>query len=425
MGQVSENKCCIKGMTWQDKLQFGAMLLMAATVPVSWHVGVWAAVLLAVVSVVKLVADAVKGGRLFVNPALGGWQRAALWTVVAWVAFYAVSLLYSTDTASGLELMGRKAVMLIFPLCFLLTDTSYLKPAHIRVLFYVLVAVVCCVFLYDVGHAVGKMIDGATLKKVTSSRFDSRHHSYSSLYAVTALVFIYYELERRWSSMRHWHRGVLIAAVVCIILFVVLVNSRAGILSHYAMIAVCSLHFALRRRWWHGVLLLVAVAGFTIGAEYAIPGHVNRIVNTVEKGDKDARVGINKSSLELAKGNVLFGKGAGDYESSLHEQYAEDEQSFSDKAFNAHNQYMETLLATGIVGLLLMLGWLLLPLVCAVRHRCAVWQVACFVGLVMFSLLFESMLERQMGLLFIGFFMAVMVLITSTDENKFGRLQEK
>lgn len=413
----------MEGLSWQNRIQFGVMILMAAVMPVSWRLGVWTAVLLALVSLVKLVADTVKGGRPFVNQALNGWQRLAFCTMPAYVVCYAASLLYSSNIASGLEILGRKAVMLVFPLCFLLTDTTYMAKKHIRILFYALLMAVCGVFLYWCGVAVGKLFNGASMASVTGITFDVRHHSYFSLYAVVACVFVYFELESHWHSLPKWHKGLLFASVVFIILYIVMINSRAGMLSLYAMTVACAVHLGFRsRRWWAAFALFVAVGGFTVVSEVIIPGHNNRIIETLKK-DSDARIDINKSSFELAKGTSVFGKGVGDYGDELQDQYVEDEKKLG--GLNAHNQYIESFLAIGIPGLLCLLAWLILPLVCAVRNRKTLWPVMFFVGIVMFNLLFESMLERQMGILFIGFFMAVIVLITSIDENKFCDMEEK
>ncbi len=142
MGDLPDNKCDIKKMKWQDSLQFVAMVLMGAALPVSWRLGLWAAVLLAVVSLVKIFADVHGGKRTLVNPALNDWMRVALLSAAAYVAIFAVSLLYSNNVSAGLNTLWHKSVLLIFPLCFLLTDTSYLKPLHMRVIFYALLAAI-------------------------------------------------------------------------------------------------------------------------------------------------------------------------------------------------------------------------------------------------------------------------------------------
>lgn len=413
----------MNNMRWQDVLQFGVMVLMGAALPVSWRLGLWAAVLLAVVSLVKIFADVHDGNRFGFNPALNGWMRAALLAAVAYVAFFAISLLYSNNVAAGMNTLWHKVVLLIFPLCFLFTDTSYLKPVHVRVVFYALLVAVCGVFLCCTGEAVMKMINGATLKSVTGITFDAaRHHTYYAFYALVALVFVYFELSAHWRGMKMWHQVLMLVAVVFGIMYIVLVNSRAGIIGLYVMSVLCAVHLALQyKRWWHALLMSVLLVGFTLSIEELLPGHQNRLKATVEAGEKDVRVGINRSSLEVVRQNPLTGQGVGDYEETLHEQYIEDKQPFAtSKTSNAHNQYVESLIAVGIFGLLLLMVYLLLPLVCAIGRRGVFWQVAFFTGIVMFNLLFESMLERQMGILFIGFFFSIMVLITSMGVKRYN-----
>ena len=70
------------------------------------------------------------------------------------------------------------------------------------------------------------------------------------------------------------------------------------------------------------------------------------------------------------------------------------------------------MLAVGVVGLILLMLYLLMPLVCAVRRKAVFWQVLFLTGIILFNLLFESMLERQMGLLFIGYLPPLLVLGT-------------
>ena len=235
----------MKDMKWQDALQFIAMVLMGAVMPLSWYVGLWAAVLLAVVSLVKIFADRHNGKRYLFNPALGGWMRAALFAAVAYVAIFAVSLLYSSNVEAGLNTLWHKAVLLIFPLCFLLTDTLWLKPLHVRIIFYALLVAVCGVFLYYTEGAIVKMAGGATLKSVTTATFDPRHHSYYALYALVALIFVYFELAEHWNGMKVWHRVLLLVATLFGILYIVLVNSRAGIVGLYVMSLLCAVHLAI------------------------------------------------------------------------------------------------------------------------------------------------------------------------------------
>ena len=106
----------------------------------------------------------------------------------------------------------------------------------------------------------------------------------------------------------------------------------------------------------------------------------------------------------------------------LTQRYADEGHTVHyNRRFNAHNQYTETALASGLPGVLALLAFLLAPLLLGLRRRQLPPLVVALTFIVMFSLLFESMLERQMGLLFVGPLYAIMPLIINSSQNKFGR----
>ncbi len=74
---------------------------------------------------------------------------------------------------------------------------------------------------------------------------------------------------------------------------------------------------------------------------------------------------------------------------------------------NAHNQYIDTMISIGIVGLLLLVACFLIPAVIAVRLK--VFDVVCFAFLVTIAInaMFESVFEMQMGIIFFCFFWQV------------------
>ena len=413
----------IKDLTWYNTFQYISMLLVAVAIPIGFHQALWMSGLLALSSLVAMVAR-----RRVGNPALKGGLRWGLVFLAGYWLLLLVSMLYTADTATGWDVLWHKAMLLVFSLSFLLADTSWLTPRTMRGVGYAFLASMTGVFLYLAGVAVGKMIGGSTLGAVTGSTFDPRHHAYSAIYLAAALAFVYHELHAHWGELKPWLRGVLIAVVPLLILHIIIVNSRAGILTLYVLEAACTVHFALtRRRWCQAALMAVLLAGYTLGVEKGLPSHEMRVVSTVEDlvsdEPSDARVDINGSSFDAVKKQPLFGYGVGDYRHCLVEQYDENGWEYGVNAeFNAHNQYMETVLAVGAVGLLLFLAMLAWPLWQAWRRRSsALFLVLLLSFIVAFNLLFESMLERQMGLLFVGFALAVMTLTVSCEENKFGR----
>ncbi len=413
----------MKNLVWYDSLQFFALLLMAAAMPVSFHCGLWAGAALGATSIVKMIAQRRIGNRSLSKPLVIAFAAIILYWLI-----YVVSLVQGGDIHEGLQAIVRKAVLLIFASCFLLTDTSYLKEKQFRWLFYALWLSVCGVFLYYVGVGVGKLFGGSTLEEVCGEGFDPRHHAYTALYVDTALAFVYVELQSQWRKLQRGLRTALIASVPLLILYVLIVNSRAGVVVMWMVAAIGVLHLLFfKGQWKQALLVALLFTGYTLGISHVLPGHTDRIADTIEKvtesakdeeKETDARIDINKSALELAMGRFWTGYGVGNYRGLLVEQYEDDEyEPGVDNAFNAHNQYTETVLAIGIFGLLVLMAFLLIPLWRAWLGRRYLLPALLLTAIVCVNLLFESMLERQMGLLFIGYFMSLMILLVNLRDR--------
>lgn len=412
-----------KRYPWYDNLQFLAMLLMAAAVPLYWRLGLWTAISLGMVSILKVVVTRKVG-----NPALTSRLRWALMAPIVYWLMLLISMLWTSDLATGWTLLCLKAVLLIFPVSFLISDTSYLTRNHIRALGYALLVAVCAAFLYFAVKAGISMLQGTKFLDFKNSFYTHEnkdlHHAYIAIYALTAMVFVYHELSCHWHEMRLWRRCLLIVTLPMLVCYVVMVNSRAGMLAMGMTCLACVVHLAVTRRSWIlGLGVALLLAGSAVGAMKLLPGYVDRIKSTVENVEDDARTKINRCNWHAYVKSPVIGYGAGDYHERQVAQYAEDEFSRGEKAkFNAHNQYMESLLAAGIPGLLALLFFLTMPFGAAVWQRKKLFTIALLTVIVMFNLLFESMFERQMGLLFIGNLYGIMVLIMSVEENKFVQM---
>ena len=411
----------MKTMKWYDWMQYGVLLLVAFAVPNSWRCGLWVAMLLGLVTIIKMIAQRKVG-----NPVLKRPLRVALFAPIAYWLLLAISLLWSDDLATGLTLLHLKAVMLIFPVCFLLSDTSYLTTCHLRGVGYALLTGVVAAFLYFlVSAGIGMQQKGVGFVEFQNSFYSHErngvyHHAYIALYAVVVMAFVYHELSVHWKELGWWLRGLLICVLLLVVCYTVLVNSRAGMLAMGLTAVACVAHLVVTRRNWKlGLVVGLLVVAAFIAVIKLMPGYVDRLASTVENVHSDARTHINRTNWHAYLGSPVLGYGAGDYHSVQVANYGAEGFEFGESAgFNAHNQYMESLLSTGIPGLLALLFFLLSPLCVALRSR-RIFLVALLTAIVMFNLLFESMLERQMGLLFIGLLFPLIVLIMSVEENKF------
>lgn len=413
-----------KNYKWYDCFQYVVLWLTVAAMVISWQAGLWMTILFALATLTKVIAQGKIG-----NPTLSRPLRWALSGPAVYWAVLALSLLWTSDTDTGLEVLRLKAVLLVCPLGILLSDTSYITSNRLRGLGYALLVALCGSFLYFAVKAGMAMQQGASFSEFKytfySNREDGRiyHHAYIALYAVVAMVFGYHELSSRWSGMKAWLRWLLIMSLPLMICYVVVVNSRAGILAMGMASVACVVHLAIRRRSWKlglgiGVLVVVGI----VAATQLVPGYKDRLSSTVKNVEGDARTSINRCNWHAYCESPVWGYGVGDYHARQVEQYREDGfETGANASFNAHNQYLESLLAAGILGLLALLYLLLMPVIAALQRRSVnCFLVAILAAVVAFNLLFESMLERQMGLLFVGCLTSMMVLIMSDEENKFA-----
>lgn len=412
----------IKNMKWYNTLQFIMLCITFPIMAIDWQLGLWLTVAFGVATVVKIVAEKKVG-----NPSLDTTMRVTLWTVAVFWLCYVASMLYSQNVDRALTVVSRKAVMLIVPLCILLSDTSYLRRDHLRVMLYGLLVVIGGMFFYN----------------LCTNTFEERNHTYVALYILPTVGFIYSELTQHREVMPLWQKLMLYAAAVMTIVFIIYIDSRAGILCLYGVEVLCALHLAQKSGWRKGVLLALLSVGLTFTAEKTLPNHNSRLpiaslasTQAVETNDgtvadtvtttelaygkyNDARMAINVTAVKTVAGSPVFGYGVGDYDTVLTERYGiEGYPSLMEQQLNAHNQYTETTLAIGIVGLAAMLWWLVMPLCVAWRRKAGFWPVLVLTFIVMFCLLFESMLERQMGMQFISLLYALMVLIMVVNQGK-------
>jgi O-antigen ligase len=99
----------------------------------------------------------------------------------------------------------------------------------------------------------------------------------------------------------------------------------------------------------------------------------------------------------------LFGVGTGDANDILLQSYkSKDYAGILENRLNAHNQYLQTYIAVGIPGFLVLILMLFIPLIQSFRTGNILFLL--LLVLVSFNLLFESMFERQAGVVFYAFF---------------------
>ncbi|MCB0760585.1 MAG: O-antigen ligase family protein, partial [Flavobacteriales bacterium] len=216
----------------------------------------------------------------------------------------------------------------------------------------------------------------------------------------------------KFNELKGWVRQVGIVFALLAPLMIGLLASRAGILAF----GVLAVYFFIRAVWKRGAfstrMWFLSVVMF--GASLAFPATVHRVESAMDRGEdvgatekkssSQVRLVTWKNALTLMR-NYPQGVGTGDVTNELVRLYDEQgELTASEKKLNAHNQYLQTGVELGWLGLLVLLSTMVPLALYAMRKR---WELALiFLFLIAFNMLFESFLELQMGIMFYCFFLS-------------------
>lgn len=401
--------------SWYNTIHFVAMILMAAAMPIGYHLGIWMAVVFLATSVIKIIAQKKIG-----NSSLSNVQKIALFASILYLLVMTMSLIWSEDLKTGIDNVLSQVGLVLFPLCFLLTDTKYLTSRNIQVLGYAFLFSIFAVFCFFLFKASLRVASGDVFISVVNS-FDLRHHAYTSLYANIAIIFTYYVMSKKWNKSKVWLRIVLFFLLVIFECYVVIVNSRAGVISNVFIVVACLVHFFIKHSNWKIIVpTLWLVVGSIVLINIIFPNRINKIVKIIENVNEDTRSDIYSVNMQLAKDAPIYGFGVGDYRSEQIKRYHSDnfEKGIINE-YNAHNQYIESYLAAGVLGLVAFLFMTLSPVWASLCEKQKdSFFVFLIVFVVMFGFLFESLLNRQMGLLFIAYLFSVMTLAIGINDKR-------
>lgn len=405
-----------KNLTLWQRVEFAILLLLAFLVPISWHIATFVLILWVVVVIVRGVAE-----RKQVY--FGASQNRRKWWYLLFAMFYVihcVSMFYTENLAEGWATLEKRLSFLLLPLMFFIFDFSYLDRENVRKVLWAftlgILAVVCADLLsaaWDVAFR------GAGASRFFDVNLSSEHHTYISMHICVGIIVCFVELVRMAKGGRVWQKLLLALALVLFTVATVLLSSRAGLLCMVAVYFLLFLWMIFGRKMYRAGLVTAIVAVVAVGvAVLAMPNAVTRVSDTVKsltssEKSEDVRVTILRSTLPVARDNWLVGVGVGDKIDAYMEQYRKDNNQIPlERKYNSHNQFVDTTTVTGILGLALMLSFFVVPAVLAIRDRRFDVVFALFLFMIFFNALFESVFEKQAGIMFF-----VLLFVTMFNGN--------
>ena len=337
--------------------------------------------------------------------------------------FYGIGLLYIENFDYGLFDLEVKMSIFIFPVLMATVRDEVLSASMARKIlwafvFGVFASMILCYLLAFIEY----FRNGSVGAFYYSSLSRLIHPSYMAMYVCFAMAILLYFMYKGLVQGT-LNRILAILLLVSFEVFVIMLSSKAGILG-FALLLVLFTAYILSnpRRYKKGLLIGSMLAISYIFLFILFPISVERFEETrdsLEQVDIHAdeimtstgeRIMILWYSFEITNEHFLWGVGSGDVKDFLLDKYEEKGMlNALSLALNAHNQYLQMMIAMGIVGLIILLLNLVLPALYSIDHKHYLYLI--FLILVGFNFLFESMLETQAGVVFYAFFNAYLFAI--------------
>jgi len=343
---------------------------------------------------------------------------------------YLAGLLYSDNMVYGEFDITVKLSMGIFPLLFATFEPEVYRIIRVRYLFFSYVAGCLFAALLCTYVASNWFLATGNPKYMYYSYISLVHHtSYFSMFLGFAVILVMAWFTENVFTMSRWQLTGITLLMIYFTLMIVLISSKMGMISLlviYLMYAVL-LYFSKRKR--KATFYPVSLAVTMVVMMLLSPATMLRVKTTagamgnLQNVDPDAsestaeRILIWRSSLNIIRDHPFFGVGTGNVKDALLDEYETSGIKYAyTKRLDAHNQYLQTTLSIGLVGLAILLTMLAWPALLAFLRKDFIYLF--FIILFSMNILVESMLENQAGVVFYAFFNALLFWYLPDEKNR-------
>ncbi len=318
-----------------------------------------------------------------------------------------------------------KLSLFVFPLLFSTIDVSLLRADIFKKITVAFIWGAMVSSLIILNNAVYHYFLDRSATVFFYTRLSMVHHpSYLSLlYSFAIAILVIWLLKH--IGQNTFKRNAVIFLVIYFQVFIVLLSSKAGILGTGMIYLAVIFYYLIKKRQEIRIPLIISGSFLVIlliililtpptyerffAAERALESKLQ--TDTSQLDGSVARMLIWQSSLEIIKDHPILGVGTGDVNYTLLDKYREHHIVMAEeREYNAHNQYLQTYLATGLAGFLVLIACLLIAFIVAYRRENLLYLL--FILIFGFHILVESMLERQAGVVFYSFFNALLFYYT-------------
>lgn len=345
---------------------------------------------------------------------------------------YLIGIIFTRDINAGVFELEKKLSFVIFPL---LLSLKFKKIWSINVAYMGFILATFLVTLYGIIMALSAWLGagGGNWVYFSSAISPIHHPSYLAAYLTisTAFAFIGWREKLPFFSL-YW----IIPFTIFVIVIHGFLQSLSGTL--FLLIAIFTslliwLRNKFRRPIFYTIIILMPIIGFiVINSIPSIQNDWKDATSNVIEYSKNPKSFVENREQTLSSSSVRiilwtaafqifykhpFGVGTGNMDEFMEKELIILKQKeLTKQNFNPHNQFLQTAVEIGFFGLLVFFAILFSSIYFGLKYKN--YLLIIISSNLLFNSLFESMLQRQSGIIFYCFWLCLLSLYLFTHQIK-------
>lgn len=346
-----------------------------------------------------------------------------------------ISVFYSMDKDTAMKMSIRLLPFLLFPFIFSVIQVDRLYFFKLLKLYVFWMTLVCLyshalvlIKLYQNNDILFNLFNSYYSHMSLANDTTDMHTTYYAYYVLIAVVFLMFLI---FNERKKIVRILYFILLSYFTFFIFHLSTRTPIFALFLFYNFSILfYFFKKKKMKQGVFFLLLLYFVTSIAIYNVRitrYRFQHIFGFTYAGGIHHEDGIDKllqwQASIAANGNILFGNGIGDADNSIFKSYLDfNLKKDAEREYNAHNQFIQTYVALGLIGLLLLV-WIF------IFYFKKFYGSSFFLGYTLIAISFllfqtESFLQRHHGIVMFGFlicfFMAQLENKNDLSSKKIG-----
>ncbi len=315
-----------------------------------------------VVNVKVLVATSILS--CIIRPVNSYYYLKRSWDFIFFLSILLFGLSYSDNFRAGLGLI--ETIAAIFALPFIFYKLREFAKENFYQVFYSFSVGILLISFVCLGNAILSFASSRDVQVFFFENLTGFIHSdptYLSYYLIFVIAFGLYLLYFDQAKKR---KGLIVGAIIFSFIMLMLTAGNTAFVSILLVFAFFILKFLTELEKTDYKIVAFSLAVFFLISMFFVSYFD---LNSFEGRNYWERFVLWEAAIK-ATPNLLIGVGTGDYNSVLNDYYRSHNLSqFSISNYNAHNQFIQTLLSNGILGLAALLIMMIRPLVLSIRYQ--------------------------------------------------------